>query len=48
MLLRDSPHRGGATWALIKRLAVEGKGDDRDGSRAEFIAAVERERALAR
>ena len=48
MLLRDSPHRGGATWALIKRLAVEGKGDDREGSRAEFIAAVERERALAR
>ena len=48
MILRDSPHRGSANWALVHELAIEGKGDDRDGYRAEFVGLVEKARALSR
>ena len=48
MILRDSPHRGSANWALVHELAVEGKGEDRDGYRAEFVGLVEKARALSR
>ena len=48
MLLRDSPHKGGANWALVHEVATEGKGEDRDGYRAEFVGLVEKARALAR
>jgi Ca-activated chloride channel family protein len=48
MLLRQSPHKGSANWALVHELATEGKGEDRDGYRAEFIGLVEKARALTR
>ena len=48
MLLRDSPHKGSATWNSIRELAVEGKGDDATGYRAEFVTLLEKAKALAR
>ena len=48
MMLRDSPHKGGANWALVHELAIEGKGEDRDGYRAEFVGLVEKARAMMR
>ena len=48
MMLRDSPHKGAADWALVHELAVEGKGEDRDGYRAEFVGLVEKARAVSR
>lgn len=48
LLLRDSPHKGSASWALVEELAAEGKGDDRDGYRAEFVGLVEKAKALSR
>ncbi len=48
MLLRGSPNKGSANWELIHELATEGKGDDRDGYRAEFVGLVEKARALQR
>jgi Ca-activated chloride channel family protein len=48
LLLRDSPHKGGANWNMTLELANEGKGDDRDGYRAEFAGLVEKARALSR
>ena len=48
MLLRDSPHKGTATWNSVRELAVEGKGEDASGYRAEFIALLEKARALLR
>ncbi len=48
MILRDSPHKGTANWALVHELAVEGKGEDRDGYRAEFVGLVEKARAVSR
>ena len=48
MLLRDSPHKGSATWDSIRELAVEGKGGDAAGYRAEFISLLEKARGLMR
>jgi hypothetical protein len=48
MLLRGSPHKGSTNWELVHELAIEGKGEDRDGYRAEFVGLVERARALMR
>ena len=48
MLLRESPHKGGATWNSIRELAVEGKGGDTAGYRAEFISLLEKARRLMR
>jgi hypothetical protein len=48
MLLRDSPHKGSANWSLVEELASEGKGEDRDGYRAEFVGLVEKAKALGR
>ncbi len=48
MLLRDSPHKGTATWNSVRELAVEGKGEDATGYRAEFITLLEKAKALAR
>ena len=46
MLLRGSPHRGTATLADVVALAREGRGDDPDGYRAEFVRLVEAYRGL--
>ncbi|MDQ3622398.1 MAG: von Willebrand factor type A domain-containing protein [Verrucomicrobiota bacterium] len=48
MLLRNSPHKGSSNWELVHELASEGKGDDRDGYRTEFIGLVEKAKALTR
>lgn len=48
MLLRDSPYKGSATWDSARELAVEGKGDDANGYRAEFISLLEKAKSLRR
>jgi Ca-activated chloride channel family protein len=48
MLLRDSPHKGNATWNSVHELAVEGKGADANGYRAEFISLLEKAQSLGR
>lgn len=47
MLLRDSPHRGALTLDDVVALAREGRGEDPEGYRGEFIRLVERFRPLA-
>lgn len=46
MILRDSEHRGSASLDQVLRLAGGARGDDREGYRADFVALVERYRAL--
>lgn len=41
MLLRDSEHKGSATYAQVLELARDAKGDDPEGYRAEFVQMVE-------
>ncbi len=48
MLLRDSSHKGSATWDSAHELALEGKGEDRNGYRAEFISLLEKAQSLMR
>ena len=40
MLLRNSEHKGNATYAMIHELATEGKGADRHDYRKEFLQLV--------
>jgi Ca-activated chloride channel family protein len=47
MILRDSPYKGQATYAGVLDLATAGLENDERGHRAEFIALVEKARALA-
>ena len=47
MLLRDSPHKGNATFAAVKELAQSSRGDDPHGYRAEFLQLVDTARALS-
>jgi Ca-activated chloride channel family protein len=47
MLLRDSPHRGNATYAKVLELARLGVGDDLSGHRAEFLELVRTAAALS-
>jgi hypothetical protein len=46
MILRDSPHKGVATHAAVKRWAEAGSVNDAGGYRAEFIDLVGRAEAL--
>jgi Ca-activated chloride channel family protein len=46
MLLRESEHRGAATYDDVLALARGSLGDDAEGYRAEFVRLVERARAL--
>lgn len=48
MLLRDSSHKGNATWAQVSDLAQNARGSDPDGSRAEYLQLVEKAKRLAR
>lgn len=41
MLLRNSEYKGNATYKSIRQLALEGKGADENGYRAEFIRLIE-------
>jgi Ca-activated chloride channel family protein len=40
MLLRDSPHKGRASHALVRKLAEDSRGADKEGYRAEFLRLV--------
>ncbi len=46
MLLRDSDHKGTATWGSTNELAIEGKGEDPGGYRAEFLELAKKAAAL--
>jgi Ca-activated chloride channel homolog len=48
MMLRDSPYRGTADWAMVLKLASESRITDRDGARAEFVELVEQAKLLWR
>lgn len=48
LLLRDSPHKGQATWSAVAEWAQEGRGTDASGYRAEFLALLEKARSLTR
>jgi Ca-activated chloride channel family protein len=47
MILRDSPHKGTATFASVLELGAEGKGEDSNGYRAEFLQLVEKAKAIS-
>ena len=42
MLLRESSHKGNATFATVLHHAEEGQGNDQFGYRSEFISMVRR------
>jgi Ca-activated chloride channel family protein len=46
MLLRQSEHKGQATWTTAQELARRYRGEDPDGYRAEFVRLVELAAAL--
>ena len=46
LLLKDSAYKGGATWELVRQLALEGKGADPLGYRGEFIQLVDKARGI--
>ena len=48
MLMRESPHKGTASWNSTLELALEGKGEDRSGYRAEFLGLLEKARDVVR
>jgi Ca-activated chloride channel homolog len=48
MLLRDSPHKGSATFEQVLAWAEDGLGDDTGGHRAEFIQLVRKSAELGR
>ena len=47
MLLRDSPHKGNATFDSVLELAEEGVASDHSGYRQEFLKLVEKASQLA-
>jgi Ca-activated chloride channel family protein len=47
MVLRNSEHKGQASYDLVLRLAREAQGEDPEGYRTEFISMVERARSLS-
>ncbi|MEH1787691.1 MAG: von Willebrand factor type A domain-containing protein [Nostoc sp.] len=46
MVLRDSEYKGNANYDLVMKLATQGKGEDQEGYRDDFIRLVEQSRAL--
>ena len=47
MILRDSPHKGSASFGSVLELAEEGVAGDRSGYRQEFLKLVEQASHLA-
>jgi Ca-activated chloride channel family protein len=47
MLLRDSKHKGSASWDMVTTLAKDSVGQDPHGYRREFVSLVGRARKLA-
>jgi Ca-activated chloride channel homolog len=48
LLLRDSPHKGRASWADVAALAKAMRGEDLDGTRGELLRLVEASRTIIR
>ncbi len=48
MILRDSAYKGYGTFENVLEWAVEGKGADREGDRADFIELVRKAQVLTR
>jgi len=48
MILRDSQYRGQMTTAAIAEIAAASKGEDKDGSRQEFVELVKRVQELGK
>lgn len=48
MILRDSQYRGTMTTAAIAEIAAATRGEDKDGSRAEFVELVKRVQQLGK
>jgi Ca-activated chloride channel family protein len=49
MLLRESPHKGSLSWALVDELATEGRTEKSvNPERAQFVRLIEKARALSR
>jgi hypothetical protein len=48
MILRDSEYKGNGTYEYVLQWAVEGKGADREGYRADFIELVRKTQALTK
>jgi Ca-activated chloride channel family protein len=46
MLLRDSEHKGRASFGLVESLAKDALGSDQQGYRAEFLGLVEKARRM--
>jgi secreted protein with Ig-like and vWFA domain len=46
LMLRQSTYRGPLTWDQIRQLALEGKGTDPHGYRAEFLQLLDKARSL--
>jgi Ca-activated chloride channel family protein len=46
LLLRHSPHRGGADWGRVAETARGALGADREGYRAEFLGLIDRARGV--
>jgi hypothetical protein len=46
LMLRQSTYRGPLTWDQIRQLALEGKGSDPHGYRAEFLQLLDKARSL--
>lgn len=47
LLLRDSEHRGSLTWEQVRKLAIQGKGEDPLGYRGEFIQLIDKANGLS-
>lgn len=47
MLLRSSDYRGNTTYEMVKSLAEQGKGEDKNGYRTEFIDIVKSAEAIS-
>lgn len=48
MLLRESPHKGSLSWALVDELATEGRSEKDNTERNAFVRLVDKARALSR
>jgi Ca-activated chloride channel homolog len=48
MLLRDSEHKGNATFEMAEDLAKEGLGKDKNGYRKEFVKLIEKAERLSK
>ncbi|MFZ2280344.1 MAG: von Willebrand factor type A domain-containing protein [Prosthecobacter sp.] len=46
LLLRDSSYKGSLSWETVRRLALDGKGADKQGHRGEFLQLIDKARGL--